>query len=217
MSRFGLERLWIAATAPELACAPRQPRAGESGGPWQLLVEGREGWLATGCGPTAGAGLAHVLAQVRPRLVVGLGIAGAYPGSGLGPGEVRTVSHEHFIDLGAEDGEGWIPARDLPLGLAGTHALARWPGTAPAAVVSNTCSACTGSERTARIRRERTGADLENMEGAHWAVVADFHQIPLREIRAVSNLAGPRDRGAWRIPQALDALREALRNLELEP
>jgi futalosine hydrolase len=33
------------------------------------------------------------------------------------------------------------------------------------------------------------------------------------EIRAVSNAVGPRDRAAWRIGEALDALRNAFRLL----
>ncbi|EFH31385.1 menaquinone biosynthetic enzyme [Streptomyces pristinaespiralis ATCC 25486] len=37
--------------------------------------------------------------------------------------------------------------------------------------------------------------------------------MPVVEIRAVSNAVGPRDRAAWRIGEALAALREAFQQL----
>jgi futalosine hydrolase len=47
------------------------------------------------------------------------------------------------------------------------------------------------------------------MEGFGVAEAAAAHGVPVLEIRAVSNPVGPRDRAAWRIPDALRALRAA--------
>ena len=51
------------------------------------------------------------------------------------------------------------------------------------------------------------------MEGAGVAAAAARHGVPFAEVRAISNLVGPRDRAAWRIPEALAALaRPSLRS-----
>jgi futalosine hydrolase len=47
------------------------------------------------------------------------------------------------------------------------------------------------------------------MEGAGAAAAAVLHGVPFVEIRAISNVVGPRDRSAWRIPDALAALHQA--------
>jgi futalosine hydrolase len=44
------------------------------------------------------------------------------------------------------------------------------------------------------------------MEGFGVAEAAAAHDVPVLELRTVSNEVGPRDRAAWRIPEALAAL-----------
>jgi futalosine hydrolase len=48
------------------------------------------------------------------------------------------------------------------------------------------------------------------MEGAGVAAAAALHNVPAAELRAVSNPVGPRDRAAWEIPRALEALGRAV-------
>ena len=47
------------------------------------------------------------------------------------------------------------------------------------------------------------------MEGYGAALAATGARLPFAELRAISNAIGPRDRGAWRIPDALAALTKA--------
>jgi futalosine hydrolase len=47
------------------------------------------------------------------------------------------------------------------------------------------------------------------MEGFGVATAAALAGVPFAELRAISNTVGPRDRAAWRIPQALAALTSA--------
>lgn len=196
-----LRILWVAATPLEVACAPA-----------------RDGWrsIATGCGPAAAAcNLAFQLAgSPRPDLVVGIGVAGAYPGSPFGVGEVLAVDSDNFCDLGCEDGDSFIDLFDLAIPEVGVEPVYRChvpsflsglPKT-----VATTCSVCTGSMATAVARRARTGADLESMEGAAWAMACLRAQVPFAQVRAVSNVAGPRDRAGWKLPEALKALRRTL-------
>lgn len=201
MSETPLNLLWVAATPRELACVPRWA-------PGSRLV--------TGCGPAAAAAvLALELGRgPRPDLVVGVGVAGAYPGAGVEVGAVARVAFDGFCDLGAEDGSDFLELWDL--GFPDTGVEKRFSLAAPdflerlEAAEGTTCSVCTGSESTARARRSRTGAVLETMEGAAWALACARAGVPFSQVRSVSNLAGPRDRAAWQLPEALSALEKAL-------
>ena len=44
------------------------------------------------------------------------------------------------------------------------------------------------------------------MEGFGVATACALAGVPFAEVRAISNAVGPRDRGAWRIGEALAAL-----------
>ncbi|MEU8351332.1 futalosine hydrolase, partial [Streptomyces sp. NPDC048845] len=61
----------------------------------------------------------------------------------------------------------------------------------------------------AALAERHPGAAAEAMEGFGVAEAAAAHGVPVLEIRAVSNPVGPRDRAAWRIPDALAALTAA--------
>lgn len=205
-----IRRLWVASTPQELLCAPLRngPLADT---PWPCLRDGDVAGLVSGCGPTAGAALAWFLASHRVEEIVGLGIAGAYPGSPCRMGSVYRIRTERFLELGAEAGTGQeIAPLDFP-GLAPIiHELASPADllhleTAEAATVA----LATGTAQTA-TRRRMAGVDLENMEGAAWALVARAFGTPFAEVRSVSNIAGPRRPDTWDIPSSLAALRAAL-------
>ncbi len=51
------------------------------------------------------------------------------------------------------------------------------------------------------------------MEGFGVAEAAAAHGVPVLEFRTISNAVGPRDRAAWRIGPALNALTGAFRTL----
>lgn len=206
-----IARLWIAATRPELDCAPLENPMPEEG-PWLHLRAGSDAGLVTGCGPAmAAAGLSWFLARHAVGEVVGIGIAGAYPGSACLLGRAYRIDSDRFLDLGAEEGTGGAPLRlpfpgldTRPFSLACPARFAHLPGATGA-----TASLSTGTAATAFSRRD-TGADLESMEGAAWALVASMFGIPFCQIRAVSNTAGPRDPSRWTISHALAALHASL-------
>jgi len=192
--------LWVAATGAELEGLPR------------------EAWSAvTGCGPAAAAaGLALALATARPDRIVGVGIAGAYPSSPFRPPQVVRVDEDSFVDLGAETPSGFLDLWSLGVPDTGVERL--YLSDVPAFLSSlpsargATCSTCTGTLSTQRLR-ESTGAQVETMEGAAWALVAGRCSIPFHQVRAISNTAGPRDRRGWKIPEALSALSAFLESL----
>lgn len=196
-----VRRLWIASTPAELACAPLENR----------LSCSTDGGLVTGCGPLAAATLAAYLARHRVGEIVGIGIAGALPGSSCRMGEAYRIRSERPCGWGAESGreDGIV---DLPFpGLAPDILTLSCPPDLAHLEPADACTVAlaTGTAATALSRR-RLGVDLENMEGFAWAVAAQAEAIPFAQVRAVSNIAGPRDPGSWNISAALEALTRAL-------
>ncbi|MFJ7960989.1 futalosine hydrolase [Streptomyces sp. NPDC096319] len=176
--------------------------------------------LVGGVGPAAvaaatGTALTHGALTGDPYgLVVSAGIAGGFqPAAPVG--SVVVSSAIVAADLGAETPDGYLPVEDLGFGRSAhavpesvtagiTAALA--PGCVLAPVL--TVSTVTGTARRAAelVERHPTAA-AEAMEGFGVAEAAVAHGVPVVEIRAVSNAVGPRDRAAWRIGEALGALR----------
>jgi len=205
-----VRRLWIAATEPELACAPHAPGTPQNG-PWPWSHHGTEAFLATGAGPVAAAaGLSWFLASHAVHEIVGIGIAGSLLGAAFPLGTVCRLVSERFDALGAESGQGVPVALDFPGLEPGPWPLASFPDLAHLPAASGlTVWQATGTARTA-LRRRAQDADLESMEGAAWARIADRFGIPFAQVRSVSNVAGFRDSSSWNIPLALRSLQAAL-------
>ncbi len=179
--------------------------------------------LAGGVGPARSAACAGTaLALDRPDLVVSAGVAGGFAGR-VAPGDVVIADRLIHADLGADAPDGFAP---LDPGLAGETAHALNPDLVaaaaertPAAVVGPvlTVSTVTGTAARAAELAARHDAAAEAMEGAGVYAAARAHGVPFLEIRAISNAVGPRDRGAWEIPRALDALGRAFAGLTAAP
>ncbi|MGA5220296.1 futalosine hydrolase [Streptomyces cinereoruber] len=156
-------------------------------------------------------------------LVVSAGIAGGFrPAAPLG--SLVVSSAIVAADLGAETPDGYLAVDALGFGrsvhpvpgeLTGRIAAALAAEGLPCAVAPVlTVSTVTGTARRAAELAERhPGAAAEAMEGFGVAEAAAAYGVPVVELRTVSNAVGPRDRAAWRIGDALDALRHAVRLL----
>jgi futalosine hydrolase len=180
--------------------------------------------LAAGVGPaaaaasTAAALTAAALAEAPYALVVSAGIGGGFqPDAPVGS---LVIADEITVaDLGAETADGFVPVTELGFG-AVTHRppeslvreVAAVTGARTGVVL--TVNTVTGSAgRAAGLRRCHPRALAEAMEGFGVAEAAAAHDVPVLEIRAVSNPVGPRDRAAWRIGDALAALTGAFGKL----
>ncbi|MFD3575264.1 futalosine hydrolase [Streptomyces sp. NPDC058644] len=171
--------------------------------------------VAVGVGPAAAAAhTAAALARTPYDLVISAGIGGGFrPDAPIG--SLVLADGITAADLGAETPDGFLPVTELGFG-AVTHrpplSLVReWAAACGARTGTVlTVSTVTGSaERAAELRRRHPRALAEAMEGFGVAEAAAAFALPVLEIRAVSNVVGPRDRGAWRIGEALGALGEA--------
>ncbi|MEU6393705.1 futalosine hydrolase [Streptomyces sp. NPDC046939] len=175
--------------------------------------------LAGGVGPAAAAaatGAALTAAAVREApydLVICAGIAGGFaPVAAVG--SVVVADRVIAADLGCETPDGFLSVDSLGFGVTEhtcppdlSAAVARVLGAVHAPVL--TVSTVTGTAERARALQRRHAAAAEAMEGFGAAEAAALHGIPLLEVRTVSNTVGPRDRAAWRVPDALAALRDA--------
>lgn len=173
--------------------------------------------LVAGVGPVAaGVRTAKALARCEYGLVISAGIGGGFPGKAE-VGSVVVATEIVAADLGAETPEGFCSLDKLGFGTTKVDVNAglvnRVTGALLAAklAVNNgpvlTVSTVTGTASSAAELAARVpGAAAEAMEGYGVALAALDQGIPVLEIRAISNLIGPRDRDAWRIQEALDAL-----------
>ena len=184
----------------------------------------------TGVGPVnAALALGHALAMLQardalPRLVINIGLAGAYD---LRENPLRSlclVREEIWPEYGLHDGASvTAEAFSWPLwtrpGEQGGTVYDRLPLSGMESLgdtrVSDTCfSPCrslTVAGVTASINRSRDlqgryHAQLENMEGFAVAYACARCGIPCLEIRSVSNKVGPRAKHEKDFPGALDAL-----------
>ena len=187
-------------------------------------VPGGYDLVAAGVGPalaaasTAAALTAAALEGAPYDLAVSSGIAGGFqPGAPVG--SLVVADEITAADLGAETAEGFLPVTELGFGTV-THRppetlvreTAAVTGARPGAVL--TVSTVTGTAARAEVLLARHPRALaEAMEGFGVAEAAAAHGVPVLELRAVSNPVGPRDRAAWRIGDALNALTEAFGKL----
>ncbi|MEU9995824.1 futalosine hydrolase [Streptomyces sp. NPDC050848] len=185
--------------------------------------------LVGGVGPAAvAAATATALAALASGgetydLVVSAGIAGGFtPHAPIG----SVVVSDAIVsaDLGAQTPDGYLTVEELGFGRSSHPVAASLTGRISDALTRGeqrhtvapvlTVSTVTGTaERAAELAARHPGAAAEAMEGFGVAEAAAAHGVPVVEIRAVSNAVGPRDRAAWRIGEALDALRSTFQLL----
>ncbi|GAA0650918.1 futalosine hydrolase [Streptomyces malaysiensis subsp. malaysiensis] len=195
--------------------------------------------LAAGVGPaaaaagTAAALTAAAVARTPYDLAVSAGIGGGFtamppattPPTTAAPtspapttprlGSVVVADAIVAADLGAETPDGFAAVTDLGFGTV--EHLPPAPLVAAVAEATDavrgtvlTVSTVTGSaERAAELLRRHPHAVAEAMEGFGVAEAAAAQAVPALEVRTVSNAVGPRDRAAWRIGEAMEALTSA--------
>jgi futalosine hydrolase len=173
-----------------------------------------------GVGPIAAAvSTATILAEAEYDLVVSAGIGGGFVNLAA-VGSVVIASEVIAADLGAQTPEGFSSLDELGFGNTRIQVdgdlSSRLVDAARARNISVhygpilTLSTVTGTAATASELAERIpGAAAEAMEGYGVAPAAYSRSFPFIEIRAISNLVGPRDKAAWRIAEALAALEGA--------
>jgi futalosine hydrolase len=207
-----------AAVLDGLGLGGQAPDALEAGAP--VVV------TACGVGPAAAAAvtaqfMTFAMQQGAPfDVVVSAGIAGGFAGR-VEIGGLVVATESVAADLGADGPEGFRSVDELGFGASrqdADPALLRVLRQALPEAVGGpvlTVSTVTGTARSKELVEKRhPDAVAEAMEGFGVATAARlWPATAFGEIRTVSNAVGPRDRAAWRIPQALSVLRETFATL----
>lgn len=131
---------------------------------------------------------ALVLSKFPVKRVIIAGIAGAYPSSGLQPGDIAIAEKEINADEGLlisfeekDDSFKFLNCDEVKLFVPEFCKDLR-QGT------FLTVSACTGNLSRARFLEKRFNAICENMEGYAIAKAAQIFEIQSIEIRSISNM-----------------------------
>jgi len=172
--------------------------------------------LLTGVGMVAAsAWTSRALSERTYDFALNAGICGSFDGAFLAGAVVNIVS-DTIAELGAEDGDGFLPFDALELpddGLRGPKPScvnARPPDNAALAalpaVSGVTVNTVHGNERSIAKVVARYHPQVESMEGAGFMYACAICDIPFAQIRAVSNMVERRNRSAWKIPEAIEAL-----------
>lgn len=204
------------AGSPTLLLFPtelEQRRFADTGG----LERGHALPFVCGFGPVAAAArTAELLAALRPRHVVLLGIAGAYDVERHPVGTALVFSRVAVDGIGVGEGERFQgpPTLGFP----------QWPGSAETRRIGDeleiraaaqqddgllltTCAASDAPELAALRRKRFPSAVAEDMEGFAVALACELRGTPCSIVRGVSNEVGERRPAHWRIPAALAAAR----------
>jgi futalosine hydrolase len=185
--------------------------------------------LEIGVGKTAAA-ITLTERLVRGPLPGGVllfGACGAYPPEHLGGAthglktlDLCLVSDDLLADEGVEMSPDFTSIQDLDLGAIGpfsmdaaaTDAIARELGGIPR-VRGATVSTCSGTDARSLTIAMRSGASVETMEGAAVAMVCRRFNVPLVQLRCVSNFTGDRNRSEWNLEGAVVRIHHALLRL----
>jgi len=150
-------------------------------------------------------------------LVVNFGVAGAYPGRSSGWAELLDIcvaESEVFGDLGI-----CFPRRidELAQALTGNIRFSLDSGARGRAIevlkrsgikpiVGNfvTVNCASGTRQRGEMLRQKHDGLCENMEGAAIARVCAAFDLPLLQLRCISNYVEDRDLSQWRLQQACE-------------
>jgi len=187
-----------------------------------------------GLGPVAMTmQLTRLLERHEFSAVLLFGCGGSYPDSDLKIGELALARSEIFGDLGIATESGFTPLEQLEIAEQAelapvcrqeftlSESLLSWAKQVlPEARCGKfvTVNSCSGTPLLSAQLAQRTGGICENMEGAAVAQVCAEFNLPLLEIRGISNPTGTRDPDQWNIKLGTEAAQQAvMRLLEFWP
>lgn len=183
--------------------------------------------LITGIGPmNATYMLTAAIIRQKPDLVVQAGIAGSFNLTDLPAGKTVLVKYDVLGDLGMEEKEKFTTVFDA--GFAGRNHFPFNNGwlinphpllndTSYPVVKSVTISKVSDSVLQKQQLIETFSPQTETMEGAAAHYVCLQQQVPFLQIRSISNEVGERDKGKWKIKDAIENLNAALIQLLNHP
>jgi len=142
--------------------------------------------------------VALLIERFKPELICNIGVAGAYPSSGLSIGDIVIAEKEIYGDEGVMLRDDFLTLDKIKLPLLSVNGIEyynEFPMLVPEKLKGFnhrgnfvTVSTCTGTLKTGQAIEQRFNAVCENMEGAAVAHVCALSGIPVTEIRGISNI-----------------------------
>jgi futalosine hydrolase len=180
--------------------------------------------LITGVGMVAtSTWCSRTLCAEQFDAALNLGVCGSFR-TALGPGSVVHVVADRLVELGAEDGDGFLTIQQMnllgdddfpftggrlvnasPPPLAGLRGFRQVEGI--------TVSTVHGNEASIARVAARFDPDVESMEGAAFMYACLVHGVPFAQVRAISNVVERRNRSTWKLKEAITELTLAARRL----
>lgn len=194
-------------------------------------------YLISGIGKTnASRGTTFLIEKFSPKIIINIGVGGAYPWSGLRAGDIAIAEKEIYGDEGILLRDGFHTAEMIGIPFL-VKAQKKYFNEFPqdkkllkiairvsrvSSHVSHitvrsgpflTLSTCTGTVRRAKEIEKTFHAICENMEGAAIAHVCLSCEIPMVEIRGISNVVGERNKEKWNISLAAEHCQQVVLEL----
>lgn len=180
--------------------------------------------VVTGVGPmeTALQLTKYLAINEKPRIVLNFGIAGAYLPSASKEGaellEICIATSEIFADFGIAMGDDILPLNEEMCGKI-TYQLDEEMALLAKSILTEagygvksgvflTVNSVSGTEARGNSLRSAHHGLCENMEGAAVARVCEIFNIPLVEVRCISNMVENRNVASWKIPEAVSKAAE---------
>jgi futalosine hydrolase len=168
--------------------------------------------VITGVGMTATAFALGKHLHIEYSLVLNVGIAGSFDRS-LRLGDLVIVDEDTFSELGAEDGENFIPLNQLGFGdityrgtfASGVDLLRELP-----VVKGITVNTVHGHAAHINELLQYHQVQIESMEGAAVFYACSTMNIPVLQVRSISNYVEQRNRDNWKIGLAIRNLNDWL-------
>ncbi|XPV76739.1 MAG: futalosine hydrolase [Desulfovibrio sp.] len=171
--------------------------------------------------------MGRILANMKPKVCVNLGIAGSFDLDTHPMLSICTVESETWPEFGLHTnsgvdtrGIGFPPLRvngkpvwetlECQSSAAAAHGLQLGPWLS---AKSLTVNGVTGVESRAEQLKKRYGVEIENMEGYALGAVCATQGVDFVEVRSISNLVGTRDSAFWDLDGSLRLLAKAAAQL----
>ena len=173
--------------------------------------------LVTGIGMVATATrAARALAQKPYDFALNLGLCGSFDRT-IPVGSVVHVVSDCLPELGAEDGDAFLPIESLNLPSDHHVRNDRPPRNAALgglpSVSGITVNTVHGNDRSIAAVVARCRPQVESMEGAAFMCACRLSGVVYAQVRAVSNVVERRNRDSWKIKDAIDALAGAAQRI----
>ncbi|WP_136796951.1 MULTISPECIES: futalosine hydrolase [Desulfosediminicola] len=204
----------LAVAATEMEAASLRSRMGAESERWALMISG-VGILETAA--RLGQYLAQHHRQVKGVLQFGVGGAYIHPAEHeqrAGLLSLCLAEQEFLGDLGVEVGDeleyfssDLVPCSNYPLSRSLLNrATAALSAAGLEHVVGNfvTVNCASGTRRRGESLRRYSNGLCENMEGAAAARVCALYDIPMLEIRVISNMVEDRNLQNWQLSRACE-------------